>query len=529
MRGTTLNLIRLLVEQGVLTQEKAELLVQEADRSAVAPRITPPAAPSAPVATPEAASAAPMEGVAPDVPAGTPQDAPSRRERRKAQTVRVPYIPDVVRDQIRDEVREEVLAQAKTERWGEPGALPAWLDRISLDGDLRFRYQGNFYADNNTSALQYNALTGANVSNTTQDESRYAIRARLGVNAKISEPLTARVSFTTGNALNPISLNQNFANSFSGYGAQIDQAYLRYMPAQWGTAWLGRMPKPFVSTEMLFWEDLNMDGAATTLRRKLGDASDLFLTGGAFLIQNTPSSTVTPSPKTKSLVALQLGGSFDFSAATRFNAALAYYDFQNVEGIPNPTLNSREFDWTAPQFRQKGNTLFNIDNDGDPATNTYALASKFKVLDLNASVDLAHFDPYVVRISGDFLQNVGYDRAEILARTGRDIERRASGYQASILVGKLQIKQLHDWHAFVIYRRLGRDAVVDAFNDPDFNLGGTNHKGYQLGLRYGVANDTWFRVRWTSADTADAFYDAAQPQPARFAADVLQVDLNTRF
>jgi len=528
LRGTTLNLIRLLVEQGILTRDKAEQLVQEAERASIAP--------GAPVSPPLAgeSSAGAQDGVAAAAPlaeegSAATETPATRRARRGSQVVRVPYVPELVRNQIRDEVREEVLAQAKTERWGEPGTMPAWLDRISLDGDLRFRYQGNYYSESNSPVLQYNALTGSNLGNTTVDESRFAVRARFGVNAKISEPLFGRVSFTTGNALNPISLNQNLGNSFSGYGAQIDQAYLRYTPAAWASGSVGRMPKPFVSTELMFWEDINMDGAAATLRRKLDESSDLFLTGGAFLVQKSPSSPTTPNPKTKSLLALQLGGSVEVTTSTRFNAALGYYDYQNIEGIPNASLNSREFDWSAPQFRQKGNTLFNIDNDGDPTTNTFALASKFKIVDLNVSADLAHFDPYIVRLSGNYLQNIGFDRDEVRARTGRNIDPHASGFQASVLVGKLQISQLHDWHAFVIYRRLQRDAVVDAFNDPDFNLGGTNHKGYQIGLRYGIGADTWLRLRWTSADQIDAMSDATQPVPTRFSADVVQIDLNTRF
>jgi hypothetical protein len=39
-------------------------------------------------------------------------------------TIRVPYIPQVVRDQIRDELRDEVLKQAKAQGWSPPGRLP---------------------------------------------------------------------------------------------------------------------------------------------------------------------------------------------------------------------------------------------------------------------------------------------------------------------------------------------------------------------------------------------------------------------
>jgi hypothetical protein len=54
------------------------------------------------------------------------------------------------------------------------------------------------------------------------------------------------------------------------------------------------------------------------------------------------------------------------------------YDYRNVSGIRN-SFNSNTFDDTAPAFRQKGNTVFNIDNDGNAATNLYALAADYRL------------------------------------------------------------------------------------------------------------------------------------------------------
>jgi hypothetical protein len=278
------------------------------------------------------------------------------------------------------------------------------------------------------------------------------------------------------------------------------------------------MPRPYLSTEIIWWDDLNFDGLAGTLRPRLTDSVTGLVTLGGYLIQNSSSSSVTPDPKAKYLLGAQLGGTWDATTSTRVNLAAAYYDFENVQGIRNPTLGSQIYDWTAPQFRQKGNSVFNIDNDGNPTTNLFALASKFKVIDLTGTVDLAQLDPYVVRLGGAYLKNIGFDRAEIRARTGLDLDAETTGYEASVLFGKPEIKASHDWHAFAIYRRIGRDAVMDAFNDPDFYLGGTNYKGYQLGLRYGFTDRAW--VRWMSGD-------AISGPPLSI--DVLQFDVNARF
>jgi hypothetical protein len=205
LRDTTLNLIKLLVQEGVVSQEKADALVRAAERNAITPAEI-KAAPEKTVVAPATAMQAEPTTVA----------RPGTKPATDSKVVRVPYVPEVVKNEIRDQVKDEVIAQAKAEHWAEPNAVPEWLDRIAFDGDLRFRYQGNAYGSGNTPTVIYNGVTGANLNNTTQDETWWRIRARLGVNATLSPELKARLSIATGNALNPISLNQDFGNYFSG-------------------------------------------------------------------------------------------------------------------------------------------------------------------------------------------------------------------------------------------------------------------------------------------------------------------------
>jgi Putative porin len=515
LSGLSVTLIQLLVQQGVITREKAEEMMQQAQLGPLPPTEVVPR-------TPPVAAAAGAAGAAAAAAAATqlPEVPPSDLSAAKEDEVRVPYVPEIVKNEIRDQVRDEVLTQAKAERWGDPGAFPEWLNRIGFDGDLRFRFQENLYSPGNTPAPTYNAITGSNLSNTTQDESRFFVRARLGINATIADPLFARLSITTGDGLNPVNLNQNLANYSSGLSLQLTDAYLRYTPGEWAVGWVGQFPKPFVSTDMLYWDDLVFDGIAASFNRPLNSSTAGFTTLGAFLIQNTASNASTPDPKTKALFGVQVGGNYNPSPATRFNVAMAYYDFNNIQGIPNPSVGSQVNDWTAPLFRQKGNSVFNINSISNPNTILYGLAPEYRIFDLNGSVDLAQLDPYVVKIGGDFVKNLGFSQSEILARTGLDISPETIGYQISLMAGKPDLRRLNDWQAFFIYRHLERDAVVDAFNDPEFYLGGTNYKGYQLGLRYGLGANVWLRARWMSAD---------QISGPPLAIDVFQFDLNARF
>jgi hypothetical protein len=42
-----------------------------------------------------------------------------------------------------------VVAEAKSEAWGIPGALPDWIKRISISGDMRVRGEGDVFPRGN--------------------------------------------------------------------------------------------------------------------------------------------------------------------------------------------------------------------------------------------------------------------------------------------------------------------------------------------------------------------------------------------
>jgi hypothetical protein len=62
--------------------------------------------------------------------------------------------------------------------------------------------------------------------------------------------------------------------------------------------------------------------------------------------------------------------------------------------------------------------------------------------------------------------------------------------------------------------------VLDAFTDSMFHQGGTNAKGWVLGVQYGLAKNTWMDLRWFSADAIDG---------PKYSVDMLNLDMNTRF
>jgi hypothetical protein len=166
-----------------------------------------------------------------------------------------------------------------------------------------------------------------------------------------------------------------------------------------------------------------------------------------------------------------------------------------------------------------GNSLFDIRNNNDPTSNLWALASKFRLVNIAATYEIP-IDRYSLAFTADAVRNVGFKQAEILARTGQDIAPRTKGYQGEISFGYPAVVTRGAWRGLVGYRYLQRDAVIDGLTDSDFHFGGTDATGYYLVADYGVATRVWVRFRLQSANAIDG---------PTYGIDTLQLDLNTRF
>lgn len=515
LRETTLNLIDALVEAKVLTRERADKLVREAEGRAKA----------------------------------------TVAQRAASNTVRVPYVPEVVRNEMREQIKQEVLAQARAERWAEPNAVPEWLDRIRWEGDVRLRYQSENFDRNNTPPLDYalaalpvaGAATrsadtaalnpnGIPTANTVDDRSRLRLRARLEMLAKIGDQWGAGVRMVTGNTTDRVSTNQTLGQNFNKYTLVLDRAYLQFQPYDWLSIWGGRLPNPWFSTDLVWDEDLNFEGLAATIKADERRRFKPYLTVGVFPFreENAPAN-----PKARWLTGAQAGAQWELDSETRFKFGLAFYNFRNVEGRleANAALDPLFLTPLDPSYgnsqyetglRQKGNTLFRVNAPADPSASTlWGLASKFRPWNLTASLDLAQFDPVHLVLTADYVRNPGFDRNDIAGRTGLLLaDGRNSGYQFKATLGMPRVRNARDWQVSLAYRRLGSDAVLDAFTDSDFALGGSNHKGYALGLNYGVDRNAVLGLRWLSADALDS---PTLVPGDRFAVDVFQMDMNLRF
>ena len=538
------NLIRLLVQEGVLTQDKANALIRQAEDEAAAASRGQPAVVNTPPGTPKVAA-----GAAPGAP----------------QSVRVPYIPEVVRKQIRDEVKQEVLQQARAENWAAPDQFPDWVKSVRISGDFRLRYEWdvfdkrnspffpNFSALNGGSPFDLNNAAGTSppLLDTTQDRSRLRERFRLGIGAQIDDQWAAGVRLATGNTTNPVSTNQTLGNSLSNDSFNLDRAFVRYQPTPWITAWLGRFPDPWFATDLVWDDDVNFDGVAVQVSPRITEELRPTLTVGAFPIANTPfnfpdNAASKGASRDVWLYAAQASTDWRPDPDYEVRIGLAYYYFNNIDGklsSPCTALSAADpcdTDFTRPGFIQQGNTLFALRNlvnptgvPNPPQFQYYGLASKFHELNLTARLDYAGLDPVHLIFDADFVKNLGFDRGAIAARgpvnnQGQSVTAGEPGpwdggdsaYLAKLTVGYPTLRERWQWNFNVGYKYIESDAVVDAFTDSDFHLGGTNAKGYFVGAGLGVAKDVDLSMRWLSAREVTG---------APYSVDVIQVDLNGRF
>ena len=545
-------LIKRLVERGVLPKEDGEDLVQVAEEEAQAIRAE--------------AAAETAAAIAEAVP---PAASPTAK--------RVTYIPETVKSELRDQIKSEVLAQARNENWAAPRSSPEWTSRMRFFGDIRIRGEGLSYPDGNDTTgtfPNFNAInTGKpfDISGTTfspqynvdQNRQRVRLRARLGMEADLSDGFTAGLRIGTGENNSPVSANQSLGlasqgqgGNFSKYAIWLDRGYLRYEVGPSATKNLslygGRFDNPFFSTTTIWSNELGFDGLALKARYELARGFTPFITAGAFAVFNTDLNFATnQSTKFKSddkyLYAAQAG--FDWKITKDFTAKFgtAYYYFDNIAGrlsdpfLPLSADDQGNTDNSRPSFAQKGNTyralrqIIPDELNGFGTTNQFqyfGLASSFEELALTGRLEYNRFEPVQIALTGEYVKNLAFDRDAInqFAVNNRgansssggvgDFEGGDTAWYVDLKVGTAALEKRWDWSVNLGYRYVESDAVVDGFNDQDFGGGGTNMKGFTLGGALAVGKNVWLGARWFSAD------EIAGP-PLR--SDTLQFDINGKF
>jgi len=564
------NLINLLVAQHVIKQDAGDKLIQQANGEAASVHQQLVAARS-PVNSPAGADS--------DFP--PPNPMVSATGGATSDEVQVHYVPDVVKNQIRDEVEVDLEKQAQQGKLLSEDTTPDWVKRLHLSGDVRVRFEGDFYPSGNAGGENFTNFNSINTGapfnfgqnnpnfpptfNVNQERDRMRLRARIGMAYDLGQNFTMGLRAGTGSDDNPVSENQTLGASgsaqggyFGKYQLWLDRAFIRYeLGSDTGadfSATVGRFDNPFMHTSMIWSDDLAMDGAMVQGKYAVGGGVTPFLTAGAFPVFNTDLNFATNQPdkfssEDKWLYAAQGGANWKISKDVSLKAAVAYYYFDNIEGkvsdpfVPQSASDIGDTDDSRPSFAQNGNTYIALRDitpdasNGFGTTNQYqyfGLATPFHDLALTGQLDYSGFDPFHVWLVGEFVKNLAFDRNAILANgppqaqgpqnniVGDDYEGGDTGWMVKLNAGKVDLESLWDWNVQLSYRYVESDATVDAFTDSDFggSLAGTNLKGFIIGANLALSPRVWLGARYMSADSV------AGPV---YHSDLFQVDLNAKF
>ena len=349
-------------------------------------------------------------------------------EKLVAKGILTPVEGQIILEETKQEVTKK-LAQGKSY------AVPEWVQNTKLKGDLRLRYQWEDATDK-------------------IDRRRERYRFRLGVESKINDKMKAHAGLATGGD-DPRSTNETMDDTFETKGAMLDYAYAEWLGAPWATVKAGKIKGVknclFTTSDLLWDSDINPEGVSLLLNKKIGDL-ELFTNAGYWILDEWSASAHDPS-----MYVIQPGFKYKFSKNNHVKFGVACYDFENIVG-------KSQLEHTASTNTTTGGAL------------------KYSYNSINPNIEFGMKEPFggvvpYAAVFGEYVVNP--DR-------GKENE----GYLAGIKFGAKKVKKLHDWQFKYMYRKLEKDAWLDTFPDSDAIGGGTDIKGHEAILAYGLGENT---------------------------------------
>ncbi len=182
------------------------------------------------------------------------------------------------------------------------GTLPAWLEKIKLNADFRYRHEL-------IATQRVDATTGENVA--IPDRNRHRIRLRVGVNFEVNPrwDIATRLATSTaaGSFADPISTNQDLTGASGDKPFWLDRAYVDYHPLTGLNFRAGRFGMPYEGTELLWDGDLNLEGIAVSgLEQKARGAMELLGRAGGYWLQERSGTGSTKQDRIKACWALRV-------------------------------------------------------------------------------------------------------------------------------------------------------------------------------------------------------------------------------
>jgi len=383
------------------------------------------------------------------------------------------------------EIKIETQEQVKKEiAEGKFSNLSSWVQNTKLKGDFRLRYQHD-----------HSKKLSTTTSPTDKDRGR--IRLRLGLESKVNEKLLVGLGLATGlndgSADASRSTNVSFSDSSSKKSLSLDYAFAQYSPFGWLTLIGGKFKNPLWEPGDLIWDtDINPEGGAFKLSKKLSSNTELFMNTGILVIDESSGYGADPT-----MYVIQPGFSHKFNDNVSLKGAFSYYGFSGVKG--------KQLDGTAgTNSKNSSNKLIYNYKNIAPALEL-GFKEPFKMLKL----DIPYFALF----------------AEYVKNIDSSVKDDNSGYMLGFKLGAEKIEKWANWQLRYNYARYGKDAFLDILPDSDRYGGKTGVKAHEIMLDWGLGKNTWLGIDYYYGEQLKGNFGQSQSKPA----SLIQVDWNMKF
>jgi len=363
-----------------------------------------------------------------------------------------------------------------------------WASRISLKGDLRYRYE--YIADD--------TFNNATARVQTADRYRDRLRARFNMDARATDNILVGLGFSTTEGGDPRSSNQTLTGVFNRKSLDLDLAFFDWKFASFGNLIAGKMKQPFYKPAgSLYWDnDINPEGVALTFSR-----GTWF--GSAFGYQITEVNGLeTLNTADTMLFGGQIGTRIPIGSSTLTLAAM-YYDLAAGERrVPAPFFNGIS----------NGNSTVNI-NTGTVAAPvlTPVLANDFRVVSLGGDFSYTMFGQPM---------SVWFDLAQ-----NQDPEDFDEAFSGGVTVGRAS--NPGSWEFGVGFYAVEKDSIFGQLFDSDFGSGVTDSEGMVIRAGFAPVRNWTLNLTYFMNDRNVDVVNGAGQKDVNY--DRGQVDVNLKF
>jgi len=393
------------------------------------------------------------------------------------------------------------------------------VKELSIYGDLRLRWQ-------HAQGTAQGAPGVPTPANSFQDQSA-RFRLMIGGNFKLTDGLTAGVELSTQS---PGTANQRYVTYNSGgtdYNLNLSKAFIGWNPSKEFSVTAGRQSIPFYSTEMVWDNDVRLDGVTEKIDLGallgLGDGLHLHLISGQFIGGNNLSFNANSDQNRDAwLFQTQLKAVADLGGAKlTFAPGFQWSNPKQAAPLTSDDQGLNQVGTFPPNIAgntQYLNELRVILAPGDVSFDLAGTKAKFLW-------DFAYnFGAGTTGLVGGFPIING---ARLTAPISATQDRMA--WLLGIQVG--ENKNAGDFSVFGNYREVGAGALNTFYSDSDFALGQSgNQRGFKLGAKYSFTKNATLTAAYTASSNIDADVPGtAQTLSGLNSSQLVTIDLGLKF